>query len=232
MRFEYGGLFIGWVAVVVSGRAALAEEPAGVHVAGAGGLAMAETAEPSVTDEGGEAGLGFAIAPRVGLNLPTSRLGAFAVVGLELDLLLPVLERRLILALDASYTFGSYDGAGADPRVGGDYTYEIGQKELKLALDLVFRLFTEDRPVIPYLGAGLVLHLLETVERTSFGPPVDHRERSTELGFELIGGVDISLGPGFLLVDLRWVHSDLDHDLTGDTNAGNVTLALGYRYLF
>jgi opacity protein-like surface antigen len=177
-------------------------------------------------------GVGFALAPRFGLNVPTSKLGPFVVAGLELDLLLPVLDRRLVLALDATYTYGSYGGGGTDPRVGGAYTYDIGEKELKLGLDLVFRFFAEDAPIIPYIGAGLIMHFLQTVERPSFGPRVDLLEQSTEVGFELIAGVDFALGPGYLLADLRWVHTDLDHRLTGDTNAGNVTLAVGYRYVF
>ena len=174
----------------------------------------------------------FGLAPRVGLDVPTSPLGLFVVGGLGLDFFLPALDHRLVLGLDASYTAPSFDGDGADPRVNGDYTYTITEQELKLGLDLAFRFFTDDRPVIPYLGVGFIVQFLETAETTSFGPRAEHLEQSTEPGFEVFGGVDFRLGPGFLLAELRFVHTGLDHRLTGNSNAGNLALAVGYRFVF
>ena len=39
-----------------------------------------------------------AVGPRLGINLPTSKLHAFIVAGLSVDVALPVLEHRLSVA--------------------------------------------------------------------------------------------------------------------------------------
>jgi len=173
----------------------------------------------------------FAIAPSVGLVVPTSKLGATVVGGLELDLALPVLERRLVLALDASITHPTHSGTGTDARVGGAYSYDVGVTEFKVGLDLVFRFLTADRPIVPYLGVGPILHMLRTTETTDLAPG-DNTEQNTKVGVEVVGGVDFRLGPGMLLGEVRWVYSTLDHLWTGETNAGNVTVGVGYRFVF
>src|SRR2546428_752710 len=62
--------------------------------------------------------------------------------------------------------------------------------------------------------------------------PGTNTETSGKPGFELVGGVDYKLGPGRLLGEARFVYSSLDHTLTGSSNAGNVTISLGYRFVF
>jgi opacity protein-like surface antigen len=171
------------------------------------------------------------VAATVGVTVPTSDLGAMVVGGLELDLALPVLERRLVIALAATLTRPATSGTGTDPRVGGAYEYDLAVTELKLGLDLVYRFFTAERDLVPYLGAGPLLHFLRSTETTTLAPG-DNTEQGTALGFEVLGGLDYRLGPGLLLGELRYVYSKLDHLWTGDASAGNVVIAVGYRLVF
>jgi hypothetical protein len=48
----------------------------------------------------------------------------------------------------------------------------------------------------------------------------------------VVGGFDYALGPGRLLVEARFVYTGLSHLWTGETSAGNVTVGVGYRFLF
>ncbi|MFN7133565.1 MAG: outer membrane beta-barrel protein, partial [Myxococcales bacterium] len=140
-----------------------------------------------------------------------------------------VLERQLSVALDTTFTRPTFTAGGSDARVGGPFTYEVAEREFKFALDALYRMPVG--PVGAFFGGGPVLQLLNTTQTTSFGPG-ENTESNVELGFELAGGADYRLGPGFLFGDLRLVFTDLDHQLTGDTNAGKITVAAGYRFVF
>lgn len=171
------------------------------------------------------------VAPRIGLTVPTSELGAMVVGGLEIDFALPVLGRQLVAALDVTMTRPSADGSVSDPRINGAGDYDIGVTELKIGLDIIYRLFGPARSLVPFVGAGPVLHMLRTTQTTSFAPG-ENQAQNTELGFELLGGADYRLGPGYLLGEARLVYSDLDHLFTGDTTATNITVSTGYRLVF
>ncbi len=200
-------------------------------LAASSGPALAQTTTVEATVVAAPAPWTVGIAPSVGLTVPTSKLGATVVGGLELDLALPVLEHRLVVALDASIARPSHSGSGTDARVGGSYSYDLDVTELKLGLDLIFRFFSADRPIVPYLGVGPILHLLKTTETTDLAPG-ENSEQNTKVGVEFVGGVDFRLGPGLLLAEVRYVYSALDHLWTGETNAGNLTISVGYRFVF
>jgi opacity protein-like surface antigen len=176
------------------------------------------------------------IAPRVALAVPTGGLGPGPEGALEIDFALPVLDRRLLLALDTSYARPSHDGGGSDATHlpgNGDYTYTIQEQELKLGFDGVFRLFSDvsGKRLVPYGGLGVLVHMLRSKETTSLAPGTNTNQ-DTHAGFELLAGVDYRLGPGFVLGDARFAYSGLGHTLTGDSNAGNVTIGVGYRIVF
>ena len=101
-----------------------------------------------------------------------------------------------------------------DPRIpGGSATYAIRETEVVVGFTAAYRLLPVERTLVPWLGAGPVLHLLETSETTAIAPG-DNTATSTELGVELLVGADYRLGPGSLVGDLRMVYSKLDHVLT------------------
>ena len=173
----------------------------------------------------------FGIAPRIGLDVPTSDLDPFMVAALELDFFLPIWNRRIALAVDLSFTRPSHSGRGFDPRIGGEYRYEVDVLQLKGALDLVFRFAERETTPIPFMGLGAVCQYILTEQTTTIAAG-ENTEWSFEPGFEVLAGLDIALGPGFILFDIRYVFTDLRHRFTGDTNAGNVTTAAGYRLIF
>ena len=59
-----------------------------------------------------------------------------------------------------------------------------------------------------------------------------NNSQQTKPGFEATVGVDYAVGPGFLAGDLRFIYSTLDTPLTGSSNAGSLSLAVGYRFVF
>lgn len=173
----------------------------------------------------------FAVAPRVGLVVPTAKLGPMAIAGLQVDVATPALAHRLLVGIDASITRPGHDGSVMDPRLPGPASYSIAELEGVVAILASFRLAGPDRPLVPWVGAGPMLHLLRTSESTHIAPG-DNTEISTELGIELAGGVDVRVGLGYLGGDLRIAYSKLDHSLTGNTNAGKVAVAASYRIAF
>jgi hypothetical protein len=173
----------------------------------------------------------FGIAPRVGLTVPTSRLGPTVAGGLGIDYALPVLDGQLVLSLDGSITRPGYSSTVTDPRVGGEGGYELDVTEGKIGLGLVYRIFGPEADLVPFVGAGPVLHMLRTTERNDFNPG-DNTAQSSEVGFDVVVGADFRMGPGFLLGEARFLYSDLDHLYTGDSNAGNVMISIGYRAVF
>lgn len=193
--------------------------------------ASAEISAPEELPEGVTDSFSFALLPHFGMTIPTSKLGVFIVAGLEVDVALPFLGGRLLLALDASATRPAHEGRDSDPRAAGDYEFTVEETELKLGLGAVYRFAGMDSRLVPFAGLGPILHLLRTTQTSSLAPG-ENTEEDTKLGVELQGGVDVRMGPGALTAEARLVYSSLDHVMTGDTNAGNVTLSLGYRFLF
>ena len=173
----------------------------------------------------------FSAAPKGGVAVPTSRLDPFAVVGAEIGYALPVLDGQLVAAFDGTYTRPPFEASVSDDRVGGEGGFELDVTEVKLSLGAVYRFFGPERAFIPFAGGGPVLHLLRTTERDDFDPE-ENTHQNSEVGAELVLGADYRLGPGYVVGESRFLYSDLAHRYTGDTNAGNVTLALGYRAVF
>ena len=171
-------------------------------------------------------------AARVGVAIPTSKLGPMVAGGLELDVALPVANRQLVLAFDGTLTRPSHDGSVMDPRVpGGVATYTIHQLEFVIGVMATYRFAPAGRRLVPWLGAGPIVHLLSTRETSSLSPDAN-TATTTKLGGELGGGVDLRAGPGFVVGEARVVYSGLDNLLAGSANAGNVVVATAYRLVF
>ena len=170
------------------------------------------------------------VEPRVGAIVSTSKLGPYAVGGLAVDHTVAA-EQRLLVGLDLSLTRPSHDGTVMDPRLPMTGTYTLAETEFAIALLASYRFAGADESLVPWIGAGPMLHLLRSTETTNLAPG-DNTAQSTKLGVELAGGADFRVGPGFVAGDLRFAYSKLDHQLTGSTNAGKVMIAIGYRFWF
>jgi hypothetical protein len=176
----------------------------------------------------------LAVAPRLGLNVPTSKLGVFVAGGLEVDYAPPWphrwLRNRLVVALDMSMTRPSYDSTATDMRLAGDAEYTIKETEFKIGVDAVYRLPLAGKldGLIPFGGLGPIIQVLRTKETTSLAPGTNSSV-DTYFGFELVGGADYQLGPGYVLGEVRVIYTDLDDLLTGNSNGGNLVVSAGYR---
>lgn len=222
--------------VCVSAHAALAQEPPPAPAGDTATPAPAATPAPETTAtvEAPSASKPwmFGLAPRVGLTVPTSKLGAFVVGGLEINIATPVAAHRLVVMLDASYTRPSYSSSVMDGRIpGGMASYTIKEDELKLSAGAIYRLFGSEHKLIPFFGAAVVWHMLRSNETNGIAPGTN-TSQSDHPGFELMGGADLELGPGYAVGELRFPYSRLRHYLAGSTNAGNIELSLGYRIVF
>ena len=171
-------------------------------------------------------------AARIGVAIPTSKLGPMVAGGLEIDLPLPVANHQLVLAFDGTLTRPSHDGSAMDPRVpGGVATYSIHQLEFVAGVMATYRFAPAGKRLVPWLGAGPIVHLLSTRETSSLSPDAN-TATATKLGAELGGGIDLRAGPGFVVGEARAVYSGLDNLLTGGSNAGNLVVATAYRMVF
>ncbi len=172
------------------------------------------------------------VEPRFGVMLPTSKLHAMVVGGLEIDVALPPANHQLVLGLDLALTRPSYDATVMDPRLpGGSTTYTIHQTELVAGLTAQYRFAPAGSALVPFVGAGPMLHMLKTNE-TDMAAPGENTATQTKLGLELVGGLDIQAGPGLVCGEVRFLYSGLDTPLAGATNAGYIALAAGYRLVF
>ncbi len=167
---------------------------------------------------------------RIGVNFPTSRLNPSVIAGLAAEIVLPPLDHRLSIALDASFTRPRLVGKGNDPDLGA-YSYVNNVHELKFAANLIFRPLGLKYVCIPILGVGPAVQFLKTTQTSTLSEGRNF-EQSWEIGLEALLGLDVALGPGFLVLEARYLYTNLDHRLTGDTNGGNVATSLGYRFGF
>ena len=85
----------------------------------------------------------------------------------------------------------------------------------------------------PYAGIGPRIYLLKSKISGSAGqsPIGETTEQSTKIGFGVPLGVEYELGPGGLLAEVLLQYGGLDHQITGDSNTGALSLSVGYRFL-
>ncbi|MCA1662996.1 MAG: outer membrane beta-barrel protein [Myxococcales bacterium] len=174
------------------------------------------------------------VAAKIGglFSEPFSKLGASYLVDVEIGYALPVLEHRLAIAIDGAYTAPESDGSGINPQIanGGAYSYNLQQREGIVGLTLYYR-----QPigrVTPYIGVGPRLVFLQSEADGSAGSTPIHTssEVSTKVGVGVPLGVGLRLGPGDLFVEAGLLYAGIDHNITGSSNTGALTVSLGYRF--
>jgi hypothetical protein len=173
----------------------------------------------------------LSVAPRIGLAIPTSKLSPFVSMGVELGYRLPALDGHLVVVGDVAYTRPSHSASVNDARVGGDAGYEIDESELKLGIGAAYRLFDDSHKLSPWGGASLIMQRLQSTETNDLAPG-ENTSTDTRFGAEIAFGADYRLGPGYLVGEIRVPFTDLDDLITGNSNAGNVNLSVGYRLVF
>jgi opacity protein-like surface antigen len=184
--------------------------------------AMATTsAAPSTTDA---SGLGLRVGAKAGVAVPTSKLGATAVFGIDAEYRLPMLDRLLGIAAEFAYSAPSTRGSSTDPAT-GDFSYQLDTRITSFALEAIAR-----RAVgrfEPYGGAGYAITLLRA-QTSAFTATTT--ENQTRAGFQLRGGCGYLLGPGHVFVEARYQFSHFDFESTGSASAGTFDMFGGYRF--
>lgn len=189
-------------------------------------------------DDGDRRAPSASIGARLGVIAPQpfNELGSFPLAGLEAGYLAPVMGRRLQIGAAISYSRPPASGGGMDSRLsGGEYAWELQQELLVLELAGTYRLRPPDSGVVPYGRLGARLYFLDTRldgmsgSDAAFG---EHQEGSSEPGIVVGGGVEASVGPGTILGQLDVGFSDLNEQLTGNSNTGALEVTAGYRVFF
>jgi hypothetical protein len=188
-------------------------------------------AEARPSDADNEA---FLAGAKLGAIVAFNGLGPFLAGGLELGWVFAGTHRSLAVLLDVSYATPKGGDQAPDElgRVAGDWDWEVTQKELTLQPTALYRLTILDK-VVPFVGIGPRLYLLETTARGSAGGQQfgEHQEKSTKLGVGLPLGAELELGPGGLFAELLFEWAPIDHRITGDSHLAAATLFVGYRAL-
>jgi len=189
--------------------------------------------KPATTDDR----LGIEVAPKVGGQVPLSKLGTTWGADLELGYLTPLQlpERQLAVVLDVGYTQPVHTHTVADPRVGGgQYDFTLTQHELNLFLGPKYFILPTTSLVLPFVAVGVKLQLLRSDVVGSAGGAAlgANGETSTQVGGALRGGAGYLLGPGHLFGELEVAYAGVDEAVTGKANVADVGLQVGYLLLF
>lgn len=169
---------------------------------------------------------------KVGGALPFSDLGLGPIVAVEAGWVFGGTSGQLAALLDVSYMVSTAEGDATDMRVPmGSYHWKLTQKELVLQPTFLFRLTGVAGSLVPYIGLGPRIYLLQSVTEGKSGAEQlgETVEQSTTVGVGMPLGLEWTLGPGGLLLEVLVQWGPLTHEVTGDTNLGSAALWLGYR---
>lgn len=183
------------------------------------------------------------ISIRGGVFVPQvfNRLDTSFTVGLGVGYVLPFLDYRVAIVLDAFYTRPERQQLTLmDPRLpggsaGGSYSYNMVQNDISMFIGFLVHFTDLARDlIIPYAGLGARVHFLwSDIDGNSSGGQVlgSHRETSTQGGGAIRVGCGIRVGPGMIALDLELGLAPLDHLITGGSNIGNLAVSAGYTLI-
>ena len=171
------------------------------------------------------------LAPKLGVFLPTSSLGAAFFVGAEVGWVTPALDDRLAVVLDLSWSRPKAKGSLTGARglaTGVDGAWDLGVSEFAVQLSAVFRQPDVGlRGLTLYGGLGPSL-VYARAAITSFSQV--NLETETKPGFQFLCGAELNAGPGAAFLELRYLWTKVDFRSTGDANVGGFPIAAGYRF--
>ncbi len=174
---------------------------------------------------------------RGGVFIPQvfNRLDTSFTVGLGVGYVLPFLDHRVAIVVDAFYTRPERSQTLMDPRLAsGSYTYNMTQNDISMFVGFLVHFTDLARDlIIPYAGLGARIHFLwSDLDGTSGGNPLGfHRETSTQGGGAIRVGCGIRVGPGMIALDVELGLAPLDHIVTGSANIGNLGVSAGYTVI-
>jgi hypothetical protein len=170
----------------------------------------------------------FLVAPKLGLWVPTSRLGNAAFAGLQADWVTPWAGGALSLGLEVSWTRPKFAGTLSDPQLrAADTTVNLGASQLGFTLLATWRFSEMVAGLVPYAGGGPGLYA-HRVASTAFAE--NTLEKESKLGLQLVGGAELRAGPGSAYLELDARLARVDFVTTGFTSLGGLAVAAGYRF--
>ena len=181
------------------------------------------------------------VAVRAGAALPqvVSNFGTSFLVGAEVGWALPRLPgigEGLAVTVDFAYSQpeagGNIDAAAAGCP---GCKWNVTQKEASLGLTVLYRVpFVMQGKLVPYIGIGPRLFMLDSGASVQPGGAsvASFHETSNKVGMGLPLGADYALGPGRIFLEAMFLYAPFNHNVTGSSNAGALTIEAGYRMLF
>lgn len=189
--------------------------------------ATADAAKTETSAAAASAPLGLAIAAKIGGTVPTSDLGLTYYAALEVQYDLPVLDGLLGIAVEFSAGQPSTSGTVNAAQVGGNFDYDLSTRVIVIGVEAIASKSFGD--ISPYGGVGYGFYFLHAnVE--AFGDT--NTEDQMRSGLQIRGGAGYRLGPGEVVAELRYHYVQLRFLSTGKSNAGGITLGVGYKFSF
>jgi hypothetical protein len=176
----------------------------------------------------------FLAYAKVGGLFPVHTLSPFVTFHLGAGYILPVLKHRLSIIADLGYTQNTADGTiGPDPRLGASgatFNYSLTHRDLGLFIGPQVYLLDPARRFVPYAAVGVDLHFLkdEITGKGNGNELGQNTEVSTKAGFALRAGAGYRLGPGLITGEVTFGWAPINHEVTGDSNLGRVSILVGY----
>lgn len=169
------------------------------------------------------------VAPKIGVFIPTSRLKAAAIGGVQADWVTPWLEGgALSLGFELTWARPTYKGILSDPQLrAADTTVNLGASQLGFALLATYRFGDVFAGLSPYAGGGPAL-FHHRVASTAFGE--NALEKESKLGLSLLGGLEMAAGPGAAFFEVQGRLARTSLTMPGFTNLGGFLASAGYRF--
>jgi hypothetical protein len=190
-------------------------------------LALLVLTQAPAPAEPSEEGDSILLAPKAGFFKTPTPLGGAPYFALEVGSVTPLLQRRLALVVEAGFHQPKRSGTINDRQLTrGEQEYRLTEREIALMLSAVYRFEGALGSVTPYAGGGPGLYLHQATTQ-GFGATTVEKEGT--LGFQLLGGAELRLGPGGLFLEAHYHFTRVDFVSTGSGNVGGFLAGLGYR---
>jgi hypothetical protein len=138
--------------------------------------------------------------------------------------------------LELGYSWTPQTITGDDPRLGttgASYESRLFLHDVRPGLGVAWRFAGPAARLLPYVGATVRVHLFRTdVEGDASASFGEYSETETSAGGSVYGGVRVRLGPGAFLSELALAYVPVAQRVTGDSNAGALSLRIGYGVSF
>ncbi|MCA9606120.1 MAG: hypothetical protein KC619_11025, partial [Myxococcales bacterium] len=178
------------------------------------------------------------VSALVGAFIPQvfNRLDASFLVSIGVGYVLPFLDYRLAVVVDAFYSRPERSQTIDDPRLtASQYSYTLIQNNASVFIGAHYHFMSlTDDMFVPYVGLGVRMHFLPSeIDGMSNAEALGyHTEFSVKAGGALRGGLGVHLGPGMITAEVELALAPIDHLVTGDENVGDLSIAAGYRFIF